>query len=147
MKRARTRCVRAERGDEWRLILTDHGRRDVTTARVLVNAAGPWAGFVAENVLRVPEQSRLRLVKGSHIVVPRMVPHDNAYVLQSPDGRIVFVLPFGRDFSLIGTTDEDFKGDPAAASPSGEEITMEGEHITKDRHLIITATGEVIPND
>jgi glycerol-3-phosphate dehydrogenase len=121
--RTRTRCVRAERSDEWRLILTDHGRRDVTTARVLVNAAGPWAGFVTENVLRVQESSRLRLVKGSHIVVPRMFAHDRGYILQSADGRVVFVLPFERDFTLIGTTDEDFKGDPAAAAPSGEEIT------------------------
>jgi glycerol-3-phosphate dehydrogenase len=121
--RTRTRCVRAERSDEWRLILTDHGRRDEASARVLVNAAGPWAGFVAENVLRVQEPSRLRLVKGSHIVVPRMFPHDRGYVLQSADGRVVFVLPFERDFTLIGTTDEDFAGDPAAAGPSGAEIT------------------------
>ena len=115
--------MRAERTDEWRLILTDHGRREVATARVLVNASGPWAGFVSENVLRVKEPSRLRLVKGSHIVVPRMVQHDRAYVLQSPDGRVVFVLPFERDFTLIGTTDEDFAGDPSAVAPSGEEIT------------------------
>jgi len=121
--RTRTRCVRAERSDVWRLILTDHGRRDEATARVLVNAAGPWAGFVAENVLRVQEPSRLRLVKGSHIVVPRMFPHDRGYVLQSADGRVVFVLPFERDFTLIGTTDEDFAGDPAAAAPTGAEIT------------------------
>src|SRR5829696_1639269 len=121
--RTRTRCIRAERTDEWRLILTDHGRRDVATARVLINAAGPWAGFVAENVLRMPEPARLRLVKGSHIVVPRMFPHDRGYVLQSSDRRVVFVLPFERDFTLIGTTDQDFAGDPAAAGPSGEEIT------------------------
>jgi glycerol-3-phosphate dehydrogenase len=115
--------VRAERADVWRLILTDRGRRDEATARVLVNAGGPWAGFVSENVLRLPEPSRLRLVKGSHIVVPRMVTHDRAYILQSEDGRVVFVLPFERDFTLIGTTDEDFSGDPAAAAPTGEEIT------------------------
>jgi glycerol-3-phosphate dehydrogenase len=121
--RTRTKLVRAERSEVWRLILTDRGRRDEATARVLVNAAGPWAGFVAENVLRVPEPRHLRLVKGSHIVVPRMFTHDNGYILQSADGRVVFVLPFERDFTLIGTTDEDFDGDPAAAAPSGEEIT------------------------
>lgn len=120
--RTRTRCVRAERGDEWRLILTDHGRRDDVTARVLVNAAGPWAGIVMENVLRVATADRLRLVKGSHIVVPRMFQHDRAYILQPQDGRVIFVLPFERDFTLIGTTDEDFKGDPAGVSPTGEEI-------------------------
>jgi glycerol-3-phosphate dehydrogenase len=95
----------------------------VVTARVLVNASGPWAGFVAENVLRVQEPSRLRLVKGSHIVVPRMFPHDSGYILQSSDRRVVFVLPFERDFTLIGTTDIDFVGDPAAVTPTGEEIT------------------------
>ncbi|HET7681733.1 MAG TPA: glycerol-3-phosphate dehydrogenase [Xanthobacteraceae bacterium] len=121
--RTRARCTRAERSEIWRLILTNHGRREVVTARVLINASGPWAGFVAENVLRVREPSRLRLVKGSHIVVPRMFPHDRGYVLQSSDRRVVFVLPFERDFTLIGTTDADFAGDPAAAAPTGEEIT------------------------
>ena len=121
--RTRTRCVRAERSDVWRLILTDHGQRKEVTARVLINAAGPWAGFVAENVLRLPPLSRLRLVKGSHIVVPRLVVHDRAYILQAEDGRVVFVLPFERDFSLIGTTDADFAGDPAAVAPNGDEIT------------------------
>jgi len=118
----RARCTRAERGDIWRLILTNHGRREVVTARVLVNAAGPWAGSVAENVLRGQEPSRLRLVKGSHIVVPRLFPHDRGYFLQSSDRRVVFVLPFERDFTLIGTTDLDFTGDPAAAAITGEEI-------------------------
>ena len=121
--RTRTKLVRAERSDEWRLILTDHGRRDVKTARVLINASGPWVGFVSENVLRLDEPNRLRLVKGSHIVVPRMFPHDRGYILQSPDRRVIFVLPFEHDFTLIGTTDEDFAGDPAAVAPSGEEIT------------------------
>ena len=121
--RTRTRCIRAERADVWRLILTDHGRRGVVTARVLVNAAGPWVGFVAENVIRVAAPSRLRLVKGSHIVVPRLFEHDHGYILPSSDGRVVFVLPFARDFTLIGTTDENFAGDPAAAAPTPEEIT------------------------
>jgi glycerol-3-phosphate dehydrogenase len=121
--RTRARLTRAERGEEWRLILTDHGSRDVTTARVLVNASGPWAGFVAETVLRLDGPSRLRLVKGSHIVLPRMVSHDRGYVLQAADERVVFVLPFERDFTLVGTTDRDFAGDPAVAAPSGEEIT------------------------
>ena len=121
--RPRTRCTRAERGDIWRLILTNHGRREVVTARALVNAAGPWAGSVAENVLRGQEPSRLRLVKGSHIVVPRLFPHDRGYLLQSSDRRVVFVLPFERDFTLIGTTDLDFTGDPAAVAITGEEIT------------------------
>jgi glycerol-3-phosphate dehydrogenase len=117
----RTRCTRADRGDAWQLVLNARGRRDVVSARVLVNAAGPWADTVAETVLRQPSR-RLRLDKGSHIVVPRLYDHDRAYLLQAADKRVVFAIPFQRDFTLIGTTDRNFSGDPAAVAPTGEEI-------------------------
>jgi len=120
--RTRTRCVRAERGDAWRLILNARGQRDVVSARVLVNAAGAWVESFAENMLRLEPQRRLRLDKGSHIVLRRLYDHERAYILQAADGRIVFAIPFERDFTLIGTTDESFSGDPAAVIPSGEEI-------------------------
>jgi glycerol-3-phosphate dehydrogenase len=118
----RTRCARADRGDVWQLILNARGRRDVVTARILVNAAGPWADTLAETVLRKAPQRRLRLDKGSHIVVPRLYGHDRAYLLQAADKRVVFAIPFERDFTLIGTTDRNFSGDPAAVAPAGEEI-------------------------
>ena len=120
--RTRTRCVRAERGDVWRLILSARGARDEVTARALINASGAWVESVAETVLRVPPLRRLRLDKGSHIVVRRLYDHDRAYILQAPDRRIVFAIPFQRDFTLIGTTDVNFIGDPAAVAPSNEEI-------------------------
>ncbi|MPZ57450.1 MAG: glycerol-3-phosphate dehydrogenase [Rhizobiales bacterium] len=120
--RTRTRCVRAERGEEWRLILNARGRRDVVTARALVNATGPWVELVAETVLRVPSRGVARLVKGSHIVVPRLFGHDAGYILQAADRRVVFALPFERDFTLIGTTDQDFVGDPNVVVASAEEI-------------------------
>ncbi len=120
--RTRTRCVRAERGDVWRLVLNARGVREVVTARGLVNAAGAWVETVAEMVLRRPPSGRLRLDKGSHIVVPRLYDHDRAYILQAPDGRVVFAIPFQRDFTLIGTTDRSFAGDPAAVAPSEAEI-------------------------
>ena len=120
--RTRTRCARAERGDVWRLILNTRGARDVVTARVLVNAAGAWAETVAETVLQQAPQRRLRLDKGSHIVVRRLYDHDRAYILQAADGRVVFAIPFQRDFTLIGTTDQSFSGDPAAVAPSKDEI-------------------------
>jgi len=120
--RPRTRCVRAERGDEWRLVLNARGRRDVVTARVLVNAAGAWVETVAETLLRRAPPRRLRLDKGSHIVVRRLYDHERAYILQAADGRIVFTIPFERDFTLIGTTDQSFSGDPAGIVPSSEEI-------------------------
>jgi glycerol-3-phosphate dehydrogenase len=120
--RARTRCVFAERTDTWRLILNARGRRDVLTARVLVNAAGAWVDKVGEMVLRQQQGRRLRLDKGSHIVVRRLYEHDRAYILQAADGRVVFAIPFQQDFTLIGTTDRSFSDDPAAVAPSGEEI-------------------------
>ncbi len=120
--RTRTRCVRGERTDAWRLVLNARGRRDVVTARVLVNAAGAWVETVAETVLRQPAPRRLRLDKGSHIVVRRLYDHERAYILQAADGRVVFAIPFERDFTLIGTTDRSFSGDPAAVAPTGEEI-------------------------
>jgi glycerol-3-phosphate dehydrogenase len=119
--RTRTRCVGAERAAEWTLMLDARGRRDVATARVLVNAAGPWLASAAETVLRLERPLPVRLVKGSHIVVRRMFEHDRAYILPSPDGRVVFARPFGPDFTLIGTTDEDFVGDPSAAAVEPRE--------------------------
>jgi glycerol-3-phosphate dehydrogenase len=118
----RTRCVRAERGSGWRLLLDNRGGQETASARVLVNATGPWIASVAENVLGVPLSAAARLVKGSHIVVPRHVGHDRAYTLQAPDGRVVFALPFSRDFTLIGTTDEEFSGDTGAPAPDADEI-------------------------
>ena len=120
--RTRTKCVRAERGEEWRLILNARGRRDVVSARVLVNAAGPWVGSVAETIIRVPGPARVRLVKGSHIVVKKLFDHDTGYIFQNPDRRVVFALPYEGDYTLIGTTDENFEGDPAGVGPSGAEI-------------------------
>jgi glycerol-3-phosphate dehydrogenase len=120
--RTRTRCVRAERADVWRLVLNAQGQRDVVTARVLVNAAGAWIESFAEMVLRQQPRRRLRLDKGSHIVVRRLYDHDRAYIFQAGDGRVVFAIPFERDFTLIGTTDQAFAGDPGTVLPTGEEI-------------------------
>jgi glycerol-3-phosphate dehydrogenase len=120
--RTRTRCVRADRSEEWRLVLNARGQRDVITARILVNATGAWNELFAETALRQQPARRLRLDKGSHIVVRRLYDHDRAYILQLADGRVIFTIPFERDFTLIGTTDQAFAGDPSTALPTGEEI-------------------------
>jgi glycerol-3-phosphate dehydrogenase len=120
--RTRTRCLRADRAQEWRIVLDVRGRREVATARVLVNATGPWLGQFMQNVLQQPAPADLRLDKGSHIVVRRLFGHDRGYVFQTVDRRVVFVLPFERDFTLIGTTDGSFAGDPGAVAPSTDEI-------------------------
>jgi glycerol-3-phosphate dehydrogenase len=120
--RPRTRCVRAERTDVWRVVLMARGQRDVVTARILINATGAWAESFAENALRLPAEGKLRLDKGSHIVVRRLYEHDRAYILQTADRRVVFAIPFERDFTLIGTTDQSFSADPSTALPTGDEI-------------------------
>jgi glycerol-3-phosphate dehydrogenase len=120
--RTRTRCIRADRHENWELVLSNRGRRQTATARVLINAAGPWIAQVAEITMQTPLKAGVRLVKGSHIVVRRTFNHDRAYTLQAPDGRVVFALPFAGDFTLIGTTDENFVGDLASPAPSADEI-------------------------
>ena len=121
--RTRTSCIGAQRhGDSWRLTLEAGGRREIISARVLINAAGPWVAQVSEAVLGQTTPAPIRLVKGSHIVVPRLFDHDRSYIFQSADGRVVFAIPYEDAFTLIGTTDIDFEGDPAAVTATADEI-------------------------
>ncbi len=108
----RWRCVDAHRVQgRWHATLENaQGAQRHVQARALVNAAGPWAGqFLAEQI-KTPHPKTLRLVKGSHIVVPRRFEHDCAYILQNADRRIIFMIPYERDFTLIGTTDVEHTG-------------------------------------
>ena len=120
--RTRTRCLSAERGREWTIVLEARGRREVATAAVLVNATGPWIGDFARSVLHEADPEHLRLDKGSHIVVRRLFQHDRGYVLQHSDRRIVFALPYEQDFTLVGTTDSQFSGNPDRVAPAQDEI-------------------------
>ena len=122
--RTRTKLVAARRGDGlWHLTLRDtHGGAESTvTARAVVNAAGPWVAHVLSEIAGLNLPAKIRLVKGSHIVVERLFDHDRAYFFQNADGRICFVVPFHRDYTLVGTTDEDYSGDPATAAIDEEE--------------------------
>ena len=105
--RTHTKLIAGRRENgHWRVTLQEAGgeTREVG-ARALVNAAGPWVKQVQDEVSAEPAQARVRHVKGSHIVVPRVHPEEHAYILQNSDQRIVFVIPYQNDFSLIGTTD------------------------------------------
>src|ERR1700720_193467 len=119
--RTGARCVRAERLDIWRLAMIDRGRRQVITARSLANTSGAWTSSVAETVLRMPPP-RGALVKMSQIIVRRLFETDNAYVFQNHDRRLIFATPYQRDFTLLGTIANRFKGDPAAVSMGADEI-------------------------
>jgi glycerol-3-phosphate dehydrogenase len=117
--RVRTRCEAARpAGDLWSLRLRGGVEE---RARVLVNAGGPWVSSLLSNVAGRNEPMPIRLVKGSHIVVRRLFDHERAYIFQNTDGRVVFAIPFEQDFTLIGTTDEDFVGDPASVAVSARQ--------------------------
>ena len=90
-------------------------------AKLLVNASGPWVDSVLREAVGQKDVNHVRLVKGSHIVVRRIFDHDRAYFFQNKDGRIIFAIPYERDFTLIGTTDQDFFGDPRGVKISEEE--------------------------
>ncbi|MBN9023109.1 MAG: glycerol-3-phosphate dehydrogenase, partial [Rhizobiales bacterium] len=140
----RTRYVAAERQDGlWRLTLEDRrrGERFEIAARALVNAAGPWVSEVMHGVAGIASPSPIRLVRGSHVVVERLFDHDRAYIFQNADGRICFAIPYEGAFTLIGTTDEDFHGDPATVRITEAEtdylLAAVGEYlatpVTRDR--------------
>lgn len=120
----RTRVEEAERVDGlWRLRLrgTEDARTRTVFARALVNAGGPWVQDVIQNRLHRKSADRIRLVRGSHIVTRTLFDHDRAYIFQQTDGRIVFAIPYERDFTLIGTTDADHQGPPSEAVCTPEE--------------------------
>ena len=120
----RTRCSAARRvGRHWRasLVQQDGTAFDIQ-ARVLVNAAGPWAHEVLTGVVGGATDAHLRLIKGSHIVIPRLHAGDHAFLLQNEDGRVVFAIPFEGRYSLIGTTEEVHEGTPRQVGIEVHEI-------------------------
>lgn len=120
--RTRTRCSSARRENGlWRLNLATESGSDAAVCRVLVNAAGPWVSRTLGEVIRENAPARIRMVKGSHLVVRRLFQHDRCYIFQNADRRICFAIPYEDDFTLIGTTDEDFTGDPGEVAISPEE--------------------------
>lgn len=118
----RTALIAAHReAGGWRAMLQpgDGTKREVA-AHILVNAAGPWVPEVRRRA-GLAGRAKLRLVKGSHIVVRRLYPHDHAYLLQNDDRRVVFAIPFERDYTLIGTTELPVEA-PTAEPPTSVEI-------------------------
>lgn len=136
--RTRTQCVSAKRSENsWRITLKDtiNGNTEEIETRMLVNAGGPWVTQLFADVMHLPAPKQIRLVKGSHIIVPRIHTGPEAFILQNKDERIIFVVPYEEKYSLIGTTDVEYKGDPALVDISQDEIdyllTVTNEHFKK----------------
>ncbi|MCB2085779.1 MAG: glycerol-3-phosphate dehydrogenase [Sphingomonadaceae bacterium] len=121
--RTRTECIGLERhADHWTARLRDtSGTESEITANVVVNAAGPWVDAVLGKAIPAERHQNLRLVKGSHLVFPKLYEHDRCYIFQNGDGRIVFAIPYEREFTLVGTTDVLFTGDADRIAISDEE--------------------------
>lgn len=123
----RTRCkvVEARRaGSAWKIVVEDMltGAREDVVAKLLVNAAGPWVDTVLKQAVGQNDVHNVRLVQGSHIVIEKKFSDPRAYFFQNNDGRIIFAIPYEDDFTLIGTTDRDYSGDPAKVTISDGEI-------------------------
>ncbi|MBO9445338.1 glycerol-3-phosphate dehydrogenase [Ruegeria sp. R14_0] len=105
-----TEVLSAERVDDlWQVTIRDRQSDEtrVVQARMLINAGGPWVGDIIQTKIRVNSREGVRLVRGSHIVTRKLYDHDKCYFFQGEDGRIIFAIPYERDFTLIGTTDQD----------------------------------------
>ena len=123
--RNRCRVENAVRdNDLWRVTVCDQltGERFERCAHALVNAAGPWVSTFYDQGLSLPSPYGIRLIKGSHIVVPKVHDEPQAYILQNDDQRIVFVIPYLDTFSMIGTTDVEYHGDPRSVAIDQDEI-------------------------
>lgn len=119
----RTRCLRAERVDGLWQVELQHADGSLQTirARALVNAAGPWVASFIKDDLKLDAPYGIRLIQGSHLIVPRLYEGEHAYILQNEDQRIVFCIPYLDRFTLIGTTDREYSGDPAKVAITDAE--------------------------
>ncbi|WP_316358849.1 glycerol-3-phosphate dehydrogenase [Devosia sp.] len=109
--RTKVTSVRRDNGG-WLVELDGETGRQSLRAKLVVNAAGPWVDQVITGTMGKNGAHNVRLVKGSHIVVRKLYDHDRCYIFQNADGRIIFAIPYEDDFTLIGTTDQDYEGDP-----------------------------------
>ena len=138
--RTRTTCTALERGDtHWTATLqTASGTVQTVAARAIVNAAGPWVDQVLGRAIPAQQHENLRLVKGSHLVFPRLFAGEHCYIFQNKDNRIVFAIPYETDFTLVGTTDVAFTGDPDQIAISASEAEYICAAINEYLHQDVT---------
>ncbi len=123
--RTRSALLSATRtGKTWQLQVLDKatGKKIEIHSKALVNASGPWLEELQDHISHSATKEHIRMVQGSHIVVDKLFDHERAYIFQNSDGRIIFAIPYETRFTLIGTTDRDFTGNPDNVSISAEEI-------------------------
>ncbi len=121
--RTRAKVTSARRKDgAWMIEIETNGKTEMVTASAIVNAAGPWVSQVLGQVIGRNDPDKIRMVKGSHIVVDKLYDHDRCYIFQNGDSRICFAIPYEQNFTLIGTTDEDHKGEPEKPEITEAEI-------------------------
>ncbi len=122
--KTRTPLLSATRsGKEWTLNVLDKSTNQEyqVKAKALINASGPWLNDLLPHISHSETREHIRMVKGSHIIVRKLYDHDRAYIFQNEDGRIIFAIPYEGEFTLIGTTDQDFFGNPDEVHISVEE--------------------------
>ncbi|ENW93392.1 glycerol-3-phosphate dehydrogenase [Acinetobacter sp. NIPH 298] len=132
----RTRCLSAKRdGEYWIVDLENAQGAFQIKAKALVNAAGPWVAQFIKQDLQLKSPYGIRLIQGSHIVVPKLYEGDKAFIMQNDDRRIVFAIPYLDQYTMIGTTDHEYKGDPAQVKITQGEIDylvkVSNEHFKK----------------
>lgn len=136
--KVRTEVLSLKREEKkWLIILRDQlsGREYCVKASYVANMTGPWINHILADVLDCKEHPPVRLVKGSHILVPKLYAHNRAYIFQNGDGRIIFSIPYQEEFTLLGTTDCDYQGNPADVHITDTEIeyicTAASEYFTQ----------------
>jgi len=123
--RTQTKCINLLRNKAtWSITLEDKRNKSQTTvtAKIVINASGPWVDTVLTQLYPEKENNNIRLVQGSHIIVPKLYLHKKSYIFQNKDNRIIFAIPYQQDFTLIGTTDHEYEGDPRKTRITEVEI-------------------------
>ena len=121
----RSKCIDMQRTEgHWLVTVEDQLTKEQSKikAKVLINASGPWADRVLKKLSPDQQTQNIRLVQGSHIIVPKLYQHNKCYIFQNTDQRIIFAIPYYEDFTLIGTTDQEYTGDPSKTKITQEEI-------------------------
>jgi len=130
LTRARCTGIVREQG-AWTATLASESGQQQIRARGVINAAGPWVGRFLEQSTPVRSRNTVRLVKGSHIIVPRLFDHPYAYIFQNVDRRIIFAIPYEHEFTLIGTTDVEYHRDAADVAIDADEVAYLCELATR----------------